>query len=384
MRPLTDDEFRFAIRLNHANEMKPFGNNPNNSDDNSKKNYHHGDIDFSRPRPSSLPSPNVRSRSQTIGASGEFNGDINLKLDFSDFIVLELLRLRKVEMSDLEHIKRLFDEIDDDGEGIIDKRKLRKHQLSRGLTSNHSSEKIDDIDLESNTNYNSISNYKSNDNNNYNNSDNVMFSSKKSHHRSRSSSPERNKSGEHVEYESYYESINHAVIDAAYHNIEMAINLSGSEDEKNNNCHSNDEYEFKDDENDIVDDEILFLNQMNESYNSSVIPIASHNSKEDYLSTLLNSLNPLHTDEIIVEKQENRNDRNDRNRAKYTHGRSRRRSNTVTYDVDNRSRMRSSTNLEPPKFIQPKRAISFTSPTKFPPREKDRLLAGFKTNNNVS
>jgi Ca2+-binding EF-hand superfamily protein len=352
MRPLSDDEFRFAIRLNHANEIKPFGHlgSPTSGSESPKNSYSNVDLDFSR---SSSFSTNLRNRSQSIGTSG---GDINLKLDFSDFIVLELLRLRKVEMSDLEHIKRLFDEIDDDGEGIIDKRKLRKHQVSRGLASNHNTEKIDNMDIEnSNSNKSSVKN-----------SDNII---NLANYRSHSASPERSeRKDDHVEHGSYYESLNCSVIDAAYSNIELAIKSvnSGSEDDNNNNIHSNDEYNDNDDI-DIDDDETLFLNQMKESYNSSVIPLVSHISKKDDLTALFNRLHLRHTDEHIE-------NRNYRNRDKHSYGQ-RRRSNTVTCDDDNRRRMISSTNCHATsKFTQPKRSISFTSPTKFPPSEKDRLL----------
>ncbi len=49
-----------------------------------------------------------------------------------EFIVLELLRLQKIDMSDLQCLKALFDEIDDSGDGIIDMFELQKHNLAAG------------------------------------------------------------------------------------------------------------------------------------------------------------------------------------------------------------------------------------------------------------
>jgi hypothetical protein len=43
----------------------------------------------------------------------------DVKLDLGDFVVLELLRLKKITAEDLEHMKSLFDLLDADGDGVL-------------------------------------------------------------------------------------------------------------------------------------------------------------------------------------------------------------------------------------------------------------------------
>jgi Ca2+-binding EF-hand superfamily protein len=50
-------------------------------------------------------------------------------IDMGDFIVLELLRMRRINQDDLVDIKAMFHAIDDKDEGYIDREKLKEHAM---------------------------------------------------------------------------------------------------------------------------------------------------------------------------------------------------------------------------------------------------------------
>lgn len=53
----------------------------------------------------------------------------NDTIDLGGFLVMELLRLKKIDTSDLELIKAVFDQIDEDKNGVLDLRELQSHSF---------------------------------------------------------------------------------------------------------------------------------------------------------------------------------------------------------------------------------------------------------------
>lgn len=86
MTPLSDSEFRFAIELQGGLKTCP-----------------------TLPVPGDTPCSRVNS----------FQPEPEIRLDLGDFIILELLRLKKISKHDLDYIRDLFDMLDADGDGVI-------------------------------------------------------------------------------------------------------------------------------------------------------------------------------------------------------------------------------------------------------------------------
>ena len=49
-----------------------------------------------------------------------------LSLSLGDFIILELLRAKKIERSEIDFIKEIFYRLDEDHSGLLDERDLKK------------------------------------------------------------------------------------------------------------------------------------------------------------------------------------------------------------------------------------------------------------------
>lgn len=102
MSPLTEKEFKIAFNL-HSGQIPSM-----DSSDDFQDNSSRGIVIN-------------RQRSMTIKVKS------TLSLTLNDFIILELLRLKKIGKDDLECIKNLFDAIDEDKDGVIVPSEARKY-----------------------------------------------------------------------------------------------------------------------------------------------------------------------------------------------------------------------------------------------------------------
>jgi Ca2+-binding EF-hand superfamily protein len=145
VRPLTEAEFTFARQLrkgvlHHRDDDNSDFNSKNGNKGNSENGIStgrtdealcrisEGSGDFSSrvlPPPLPPPPPPPVSKHASPAVTREA-----MTIDLGEFILLELLRLQKVDMTDLLCLKALFDEIDDSGDGVIDMEEMRRHNLA--------------------------------------------------------------------------------------------------------------------------------------------------------------------------------------------------------------------------------------------------------------
>eukprot|EP01038_Epipyxis_sp_PR26KG_P014091 gene14091-18910_t len=128
--PLTKEDYYYALSLRSFKFKTDNNNNNNNNEFYNVNDYYNNNVTISISN--ELINNDIKDEhdnSYSFRSESSVSADTTTSVDLCSFIVMELLRMKRVEESDINHIKVLFNAIDENGSGVVNLANLKSHNL---------------------------------------------------------------------------------------------------------------------------------------------------------------------------------------------------------------------------------------------------------------